>query len=172
MPWSVCRGLRAILFSRSVLLLPETELRSSTWYRSLGSKSLYPLSHLSAPPSLRMSIPGCQALCFCRHLELQSCPFLVSSGNRLFALYPWIPCFPCGKLSASKALQLCHRPLSLGEGSCFDLKCGVWLSKDRGFVDRHLPQSPTEVKKEGLPAGDGVGIHKSGARTLRGPYPM
>lgn len=65
----------------------------------------------------------------------------------------------CGKLSASKALQLCHRPLSLGEGSGFDLQCGVWLSKDRGFVDRQLPQSPTEVKEEGLPAGDGVGIH-------------
>lgn len=135
-----------------------------------------------------MSLPGCQALCFCRHLELQSYPFLMSSiwkvlmspdelsGNtRLrFCLFSTAgyPCSPRGKLSASKALQLCHRPLSLGEGSCFDLKCGVWLSKDRGFVDRHLPQSPTEVKKEGLPAGDGVRIHKSGARTLRGPYPM
>lgn len=47
----------------------------------------------------------------------------------------------------------------------------MWLSKARGFVDRNLPQSPTEVKKKGL----GVGVRHSaspGQGSLRGPCLM
>lgn len=49
--------------------------------------------------------------------------------------------------------------------------CSVWLSKARGFVDRNLLQSPTEVKKEDL--GVGVGHSASpGQGSLRGPCLM
>lgn len=157
--------LRAILSRQSVLLLQEIELRSSTRNRSLGSKGLCQLNHLSTP-SPESEHPWVPGIVLLQTFGAALTPFPevlrpIWKHQARFCLFSiaGYPCSPCGKLSASKALQLCHRPLSLGEGSCFDLKCGVWLSKDSGFVDRHLPQSPAEVKKEALPAGVEVEIH-------------